>query len=208
VPAPGPRLTTLRCSAKITGVTIDGRARRGSLPNLVAVFGKSGGRPASRPSAGLAANRLQTVLAPHARIADATVVNRVASSSQHGHAGLTRSLWQPVDSHLAERVPQCCCSSSPSVCELRILVDQQRSVTQFKLRPHHDRERGLAMIRTRQQRCTIADYVFHHRIRHDREIVASQSIDGYWRQSHAGGAKRRNHYTVMAVLVVTAGPYS
>lgn len=130
---------TLRGTA-ITGVTVDGRAIAVvSLPNL------GGGVrqvPVVDPSIsgrllGLAANigdRL--VLAPHATVAERNIVNRVSEQLRsHGHAGLDpialRNRWI-LD--LAERVPAVLLQQLADVCELRILVDQRSSVTQFKLR--------------------------------------------------------------------------
>jgi hypothetical protein len=130
---------TLRGTA-ITGVTVDGRAIAVvSLPNL------GGGVrqvPVVDPGIsgrllGMAANMGdRLVLAPHAAIAERNIVNRVSEQLRnHGHAGLDsialRNRWV-LD--LAERVPAVLLQQLADVCELRILVDQRSSVTQFKLR--------------------------------------------------------------------------
>lgn len=132
-------LRTLRGTA-ITSVSVDGRAIAVvALPNL------GGGVrqvPVVDPAVsgrllGLAAHlgdRL--VLAPQATVAERNIVNRVSEQLRsHGHAGLDpvalRNRWV-LD--LAERVPAVLLQQLADLRELRILADERRSLTQFKLR--------------------------------------------------------------------------
>jgi len=76
------------------------------------------------------------LLAPHARVAERNIVNRVSEQLRHhGHAGLDpvalRNRWV-LDT--AERVPAVLLQQLADLCELRILVEERAQTRRYKLR--------------------------------------------------------------------------